>query len=251
MAKVKIGSTHKKIIKKFGAANKTRKLKIKLSGKNSKNKSTSITIPVNPEKIAYKSSGKFQEYQIINKGTAKIPSGKELSYVGWESFFPGASLKGQPYVKSYKNPHTLRNQIEYWRKNGKKVKVSISTTPINMYCYIDSYEESHEGSNGNIYYTIEFSSAVDVQVETVKKKKGKTSGTKRSSKRSGSGSKTYVVKKGDCLWNISQKFYKKHSEWKKIYNANKTVIEKTAKKRGLKNSSHGWWIFPGTKLKIP
>ena len=246
---VKVSATSRKISKKFGPVNSTKNLKIKLSGKNSKNKSTSITIPVNPEKIAYKASGKFQEYQIINKGTAKVPCGKELSYVGWESFFPGNSLAKQPYVKSYKNPNTLNNLIEYWRKSGKKVKVSISTTPINMYCYIETYESSYEGSTGSIYYGIEFSSAVDVTVETVKKKKGKTTGTNRSSKHS--GAKTYTVKKGDCLWNISKKFYKDGAKWKKIYNANKSTIEKAAKKHGKKSSNNGWWIYPGTKLKIP
>ena len=246
---VKVGSIHKKIMKKFLPAPKTRKLKIKLSGKDSKGKSTTITIPVNPEKITYKSAGRFQEYDIINKGTAKVPNGKEISSVGWESFFPGATLKKQPYVIKYTDPHKLRNQLEYWRKSGKQVKVTISTTPINFSTYLESYEESYEGSNGNIYYTIEFSQAIDISVETVKKKKGKTTGKKRASKRS--GAKSYTVKNGDCLWNISKKFYGKGKQWQKIYNANKDKIEKAAKRHGKKNSCHGWWIYPGTKLKIP
>lgn len=63
--------------------------------------------------------------------------------------------------------------------------------------------------------------------------------------------KTYTVVKGDCLWNISRKFYGTGSKWKTIYNANKTVIENTAKKYGRKSSSNGHWIYPGTKLTIP
>lgn len=246
---VKISKTSKAIEKKFGSANKTRKLKIKLYGKNNKNKSTTITIPVNPEKITYNADGYFQEYQIINKGTSKIPNGKDVSYVGWECFFPGASLKNEKYVIKYKSPSSIRKQIEYWRRNGKKIKVSITTTPINMYAYINSYAETYEGSNGNIYYSIELVQAVDIEVDRVKKKKNKTSGTKRTSKRS--SGKSYVVKKGDCLWNISKKYYKKGSQWKKIYNANKSTIEKAAKKHGKKSSSNGHWIYPGTKLKIP
>lgn len=66
-----------------------------------------------------------------------------------------------------------------------------------------------------------------------------------------SENKTYKVKKGDCLWNISRKFYGTGTKWKKIYNANKTIIEKTAKKYGRKSSSNGHWIYPGTKLTIP
>lgn len=64
-------------------------------------------------------------------------------------------------------------------------------------------------------------------------------------------SKSYTVVKGDCLWKISRKFYGTGTKWKIIYNANKTIIEKTAQKYGKKSSSNGWWIYPGTKLTIP
>lgn len=64
-------------------------------------------------------------------------------------------------------------------------------------------------------------------------------------------SKTYVVKSGDCLWNISRKFYGSSNKWKTIYNANKAIIEETAKKYGKKSSSNGHWIYPGTVLVIP
>lgn len=63
--------------------------------------------------------------------------------------------------------------------------------------------------------------------------------------------RTYVVKSGDCLWNISKKFYGTSNKWKTIYNTNKTLIEQTAQKYGKKSSSNGWWIYPGTVLIIP
>lgn len=224
-------------------------MKITLKGKDSKNKNIYLVVPVNPEKLIYKTSGKFQEYDIIDLGTAKIPSGRSLENVSWESFFPGKILRKEPYVRNYKPPESYHNMINYWRKTGSKINLRITGTPINFDVYIENYEATWEGANGNIYYSVEFSGAIDVTVETVKKKKGKTSGSSRQSKNS--GAKKYTVKKGDCLWNISKKFYKKGSEWKKIYNANKSVIEKAAKKHGLKSSNKGWWIFPGTVLKIP
>ena len=64
-------------------------------------------------------------------------------------------------------------------------------------------------------------------------------------------SEIYTVKKGDCLWNIARAYYGSGSKWTTIYNANKTVIENTAKKYGKKSSSNGHWIYPGTKLTIP
>jgi nucleoid-associated protein YgaU len=54
------------------------------------------------------------------------------------------------------------------------------------------------------------------------------------------GSKTYTVKKGDTLQEISQKMYGTTRHWRKIYNANKGVIKGGSDK-----------IKPGMKLTIP
>lgn len=212
-----------------------------------------IYFPVIPAKIQYQAAAYYQEYNIIGKGPAKIPSGEDISTIGWECFFPGTVLKGQPYVrkagrKEISTPKQLHNQIEKWRKNGTKLKLNITRTPFSLWVYIDKYDASVEDPHGSIYYTIEFSKVVEVSVEKVKKK-GKTTGTARTSKTS--SQKKYTVKKGDCLWNIAKKFYKSGAQWKKIYNANKTTIENTAKKHGKKSSSNGHFIFPGTVLKIP
>lgn len=61
----------------------------------------------------------------------------------------------------------------------------------------------------------------------------------------------YVVQRGDTLTGISVRFYKTGVYWRKIYEANKEVIESTAKQRGYKSSDNGHWIFPGTVLVIP
>jgi nucleoid-associated protein YgaU len=63
--------------------------------------------------------------------------------------------------------------------------------------------------------------------------------------------KSYTVKSGDCLWNIAKKFYGNSAKWTDIYNANKSIIESTAKKYGKASSSNGHWIYPGTVLTIP
>ena len=43
------------------------------------------------------------------------------------------------------------------------------------------------------------------------------------------GSRTYVVREGDTLASISRKFYKSSGKWKKIQNANRSVISDPAK----------------------
>jgi len=72
-----------------------------------------------------------------------------------------------------------------------------------------------------------------------------SSGTHEAAPRShyahaSSSGKTYTVKKGDTLQEISQKMYGTTRHWRKIYNANKSVIKGGPEK-----------ITPGMKLTIP
>ncbi len=62
---------------------------------------------------------------------------------------------------------------------------------------------------------------------------------KKPAKAKAAGGRTYVVKKGDTLSEIAQKFYGDSSQWKKIYNANKSRIKDPKK------------LQVGTKLVIP
>jgi LysM repeat protein len=63
--------------------------------------------------------------------------------------------------------------------------------------------------------------------------------TKPTSTKPGVNPKTYVVREGDTLASISRKFYKTSGRWKKIRDANKSVIDDPAK------------LKPGMTLTIP
>lgn len=95
---------------------------------------------------------------------------------------------------------------------------------------------------------------VDVKMEEYvddsKKKRKSKSSTKKASAQASTKTISYVVKKGDTLWALAKKFLGKGTLYTKIYNANKEVIEATAKKHRKKSSENGHWIYPGTKLKI-
>ena len=50
---------------------------------------------------------------------------------------------------------------------------------------------------------------------------------------------------------IARKQLDDSTRWREIYDLNQKTIEAEAKKRGRKSSSNGYWIYPGTKLKLP
>jgi LysM repeat protein len=63
--------------------------------------------------------------------------------------------------------------------------------------------------------------------------------TKTADKKSGTAPRSYVVREGDTLASISRKFYKSTGRWKRIRDANKSVIDDPAK------------LKPGMTLTIP
>lgn len=210
--------------------------------------------PVVPEQIKYKTAAQFQEYDIINKGPVKIPSGTDVTTIGWECFFPGEKIQSLPFVNASKDGSNtkksaseLHKQLETWKDSGTKLKLNISGTPFSFDVYIEKYEATIQDAYTSIYYSIEFTKAITITVATTSAKKQTT--TQRSSKTS--SQKKHTVKSGDCLWNIAKKYYGDATKWPKIYNANKSTIESAAKKHGKKSSDNGHWIYPGTVLQIP
>jgi LysM repeat protein len=63
--------------------------------------------------------------------------------------------------------------------------------------------------------------------------------TAEKNKKSGKTPRTYVVREGDTLASISRKFYKSSGHWKKIRDANKSMVDDPGK------------LKPGQTLTIP
>lgn len=204
-----------------------------------------IRIPILPEKIICDNGEtKFVTYEIMSLGDVAVPSGTGLSEYSWESEFPGEGRKNDPMIRgSWKDPKTYHNILEDWKEKGTKLNLIVTGYPINTDVYVQKYVGNLSGAFGDISYELSFLKARDITIKTTKVETPVTRPTSTSS--------TYTIKPKDNLWKIAKKFYGKGSKWKTIYNANKEIIEKTAKSRGFKSSDNGHWIFPGVTLTIP
>lgn len=212
--------------------------------------SREVRIPWLPEKIKFTSGGTtFAEYDILDRGAVAVPTGSGLAGVGWESEFPGKNRTDDSMFRGTpKEPKYYHNIFEEWKRNGTPLRVMVTGYPINMDCFIKDYEGEASGGFGDWIYTIAFLETREIELSTGSTK---DSTGQNSTKRSTTTSKTYTVKPGDCLWSIAEKEMGGGSKWKTLYEANKTIIEKTAKDHGYSSSNNGWWIFAGTVLALP
>ena len=66
-----------------------------------------------------------------------------------------------------------------------------------------------------------------------------------------SSASAYVVNPGDTIWFAALKIYHDGSQWRKLYEANKQLIEETAVANGRNSSELGKYLYAGTQLLIP
>lgn len=217
-----------------------------------KGSSVKLRLSALPEEIAVNIAQRFSRYDIIGLGPVQVPSGEELTMYGWKSTLYGKERKNAPWIREWVDPEVILSYFNTWKKYNVKLKLLISGKNVNQYVYLESCDYKAVGGFGDYEYEISFIEAKNLSVSVTKKKTTKTTAKSTTAKRtSKTKKKTYTIKKGDCLWNIARKYYGNGSQWKKIYNENKSVLDKAAKKYGYSNCRNGNLIFPGTKITIP
>ena len=198
-----------------------------------------LQLPVKPTDFNVTVAHRNTVVNVIQLGDINLIGKTGLREVSLSSFFPAKDYNFSNN-SGRKKPISCVNLLEKWRNSGKPVRVII-TDLLNMEATIESVTWGERDATGDIYYTVAFK-----EYKKIKTKKAK--GSTRTTKEPESGSdKTYTVKKGDCLWNIAKKFYGDGSKYKKIYEANKDLIDGRNKGTGLSP----YTIYTGQVFKIP
>lgn len=219
-------------------------------------KGLKFTFPALPEKIQVKYGAKYQSFEIISKGTVKIPKGTDAAEITWDGVFFGEAKKQEPIVKEkyWREPDECVNIISNFMKKETVLNLIVTKTWINVDVTISSFQPRPVGAYGNIEYTITFVQKKPLRIYTTKELKKRTAAKKtrqRNDSGATSGDSTYTVMSGDTLWKIAVKKFGNSTKWTAIYDANKKTIESAAKAHGKSSSDHGHWIWPGEVLKIP
>lgn len=225
-----------------------------------------VTFPITPGELTIKVGSNNEVVTLINEGDINILKAPTLTEVEFEARFP---MRKYPYSRNpedFKKYHDIFKKLKEKKKSfrfivARKKPNGKRTWDTNLLMSLEEYEikeSADEGDDVIISFSLkqykEFGvKRIKVNTSISKPTTTSTSNQNRNANNNPSANQTtYTVKSGDCLWNIAKKYYGNGSEYTKIYNANKTVIENTANKyRKGKGSSNGHWIYPGTKLLIP
>lgn len=202
---------------------------------------TKITLPVLPPGWSDSSKQNNTSVNINAVGEHTLIGKRNLREVSFSSFFP----KDIDLYNAEYTPKEYKEQIEKMKRKGV-VKLHLMDI-YTIFATIEQFDTSEDENDltGDMHYTLSLKEYkyITTKVKSTKKKsskkrKVKTSKAARHTQSAKKGS--YTTKKEDSLSVIAKKVYGDSSQWKKIYNANKSAIGGNPNKIGA-----------GKKLVIP
>ena len=200
--------------------------------------SEKIQIPVLPEIINIDRGTKNQSVHIADFGEVTIMQSRTAVNIIFSSFFPVSIFSGCS-VDYLREPHVLVETIIKWKDSKKPVHFVCTGTQIDLFCSIESFNIHENGGDvGTIYYSIQLREYREVVVREMKVdtlSNTATVDTAPSRVDNTTIPNTYTVERGDCLWNIAQRFLGGGANYTKIKELN-----------GLKSNL----IFPKQVLRL-
>lgn len=226
-----------------------------------------VLLPVAPSEIKTSIKNKNKTIELINEGEVNLLKDAGLTEISFDLLLPNQFYPFARYTDGFKRASHYLGIFERYKTEKKPFQLIISRTLpngsvlfyTNLKVSLEEYDIKDNVAEGfDIRVSVKLKQYKNYGTKTVTVKAAtKTATTANTGKKRSAGAgantsgKSYTIKSGDTLWNIAKRKLGNGARWKEIYNANKTVIENAAKKRGKASSSNGHWIWPGTVLIIP
>jgi len=205
-----------------------------------KQNENSFRFAVIPAEYELSSTSNNTPININALGEINLLGKRNLKTVSLASFFPKQNYYFCQY-SGFPSPMESVKIIEEMKNKGV-LRLTMTGTPVNMECTIESFAWGENDGTKDINFTIEFKEYRKVKVtadnkrETVAKKITPAA-TSRAAK--AVESTMYTVVKGDTLCKIAKKTTGNSANWQAIYNQNKNSIGGNPNK-----------IYAGQKLVI-
>ena len=202
-----------------------------------KTKDKAIRLPVIPSEFERVIEAGYDTNAIIGLGDVAVLTSNGLAQLSLSSFFPNNEYSFNEYSNVPK-PYDMVRYFKEWKNKGTVVRVILTGTDINQEMYITNFAYGEKDGTGDVYYNMDLLEYRPIIVPTItENNSNNTQNTNRPTDTNNNSNKnntnntqkTHKVKKGDCLWDIAQKYYGKGSLYPKIKEANKSKYPSLAK----------------------
>lgn len=190
-----------------------------------------IRFPVVPSSIGVNRSNNIDTQAVIKLGEVPIFNGTSLKTIEFTSFFPNQEYNFCDYT-GFMKPYEFSEKIQKWMYEGKPLRVIVTDSPTNMQCLIQQFDTVEQDGTRDLYFTLNLLEYRPIEVSNLNNSSSSGSSdnlTRPSEEITNNTQKTHKVVKGDCLWDIAQKYYGKGSLYPKIKEANKSKYPSLAK----------------------
>lgn len=207
-----------------------------------------IRLPVNPPEIEVEIPGQGKIYRIVKLGEINSIQTPSLSEISFESFFPAQRY---PFVvgEELLEPSSYVEMIDEWRRARKVVRLIVTdgTVDINMLASIEDFTwREVAGAVGDIEYEMTLKQyrpygpkLVQIKTQTQNDQTVAAAEKKETRPQTKPQPKVHVLKRGETLWALAQKYLGNGSRWPEI-----------ARLNGIKDSQVRS-LPVGMQIKIP
>ncbi|HBF7390150.1 LysM domain/BON superfamily protein [Clostridioides difficile] len=219
-----------------------------------------VQLPITPGKLEIKITNKNKTVDLINTGEVNILKKEGLSEISFEAEFTHNKL---PFYRgTFRDVQFFLSKLELLKTDCKPFQFIVSRELGNKVLFntnikvsLEEYnivEDADNGSDTKVAIKLKQYRDYSTKKLVLAPPKNETGRPnvkiepKRVDSVNATNTKTYTVKAGDSLWSICQKQLGNGSLYKKVYELNKSMMDKANKGKNLSK----YTIYKGQVLKL-
>ena len=221
-----------------------------------------VLFPVAPAKLKTKFKNQNKTIDLINEGEVNMLKAPGLTELSFSLLLPNQQYSFAVYRDGFKEALYYLELLEKYKTSQKPFQFIFNRIAPggkllfynDMKMSLEDYsmdEDAKEGTDITVSVTIkQYKDFGTKTVNLESQSKPPLQKNRPEGKGGDNTGKPYNIQPGDTLWNIAKKKTGDGANWVKLYEANKTVLDAEAKKRGIASSNNGQRIWANTTIVI-